>query len=363
VCSGITRRAMLAGIPGCLFASGTSNNDPKSIARTSEFVPFIDPVTETPVVRLTDPRTKSLLPEPTSRFISVKDRFLLFSSDRTGVMCPFRLDLRSGAITQLAKTSKLSPKSLCLNKRGNAVYLLEDGLLREITLSNLRSRTIADGITSFCELSGQAETDTNFVVVRNGRLELLEGQKPVLSDHIDDFCLARPGGRGILFRKTIERGNIELWYAPLIGDRTPVMLTTGDLASIVWTRDGREILYLRETIQKGVLVSAIYGIDPETRTEHRVAPTSQFAAFSPNADTSVFVGASRSKAQPTILLLLASVQRELTLCEHRASNAADVSPLFSPDSRRVYFQSDHEGKSALYSVNVERLVEPTPESA
>jgi oligogalacturonide lyase len=57
------------------------------------------------------------------------------------------------------------------------------------------------------------------------------------------------------------------------------------------------------------------------------------------------------------------VHRELTLCEHRASNPSAVSPVFSPDSRRVYFQSDHEGKSALYSVNVEKLVEPTPESA
>jgi oligogalacturonide lyase len=73
----------------------------------------------------------------------------------------------------------------------------------------------------------------------------------------------------------------------------------------------------------------------------------------------MFVGASRSKAQPTIILLIRSVKRELTLCEHRASDPGSVHPVFSPDSRRVYFQSDHQGKSALYSVNVELLVEPT----
>ncbi len=77
----------------------------------------------------------------------------------------------------------------------------------------------------------------------------------------------------------------------------------------------------------------------------------------------MFVGASRSKAQPTVILLLRSPQRELTLCEHRASHPVSVSPAFSPDSRRVYFQSDHQGKSALYSVNVELLVEPTAPSA
>jgi oligogalacturonide lyase len=75
------------------------------------------------------------------------------------------------------------------------------------------------------------------------------------------------------------------------------------------------------------------------------------------------VGASRSKAQPTIIILLRSLQRELTLCEHRASHPAAVAPVFSPDSRRVYFESDHQGKTALYSVNVEQLVEPTNATA
>jgi oligogalacturonide lyase len=85
--------------------------------------------------------------------------------------------------------------------------------------------------------------------------------------------------------------------------------------------------------------------------------------FAPNADASVFVGASRSKAQPTVILLLRSTKREMTLCEHHDTHPKSVAPTFSPDSRRVYFQSDHEGKPALYSVNVELLVEPTAPTA
>jgi oligogalacturonide lyase len=73
----------------------------------------------------------------------------------------------------------------------------------------------------------------------------------------------------------------------------------------------------------------------------------------------VFVGSSRSKAQPNVVLLLRSAKREMTICEHHASDAASVGPVFAPDSRRVYFESDREGKPALYSVNVELLVEPT----
>jgi oligogalacturonide lyase len=119
-------------------------------------------------------------------------------------------------------------------------------------------------------------------------------------------------------------------------------------------------LLLRDVPAGNVFVSEIHEIIPETGAEQCVARTSQFAAFAPNSDGSVYVGASRSKAQPTVILLVRSVQRELTLCEHRASRPVSVSPVFSPDSRRVYFQSDHQGKSALYSVNVELLVEPTP---
>ena len=33
------------------------------------------------------------------------------------------------------------------------------------------------------------------------------------------------------------------------------------------------------------------------------------------------------------------------------------SPLFAPDAQRIYFQSDRHGKSAIYALHVERLVE------
>jgi oligogalacturonide lyase len=92
-----------------------------------------------------------------------------------------------------------------------------------------------------------------------------------------------------------------------------------------------------------------------------VAKTSQFVHFDANRDTSVFVGASRNKASPHILILLRTTQRELTLCEHRASDPGSVAPVFSADSQQIFFHSDKQGKPAIYRVHVERFVEATEE--
>jgi oligogalacturonide lyase len=60
-----------------------------------------------------------------------------------------------------------------------------------------------------------------------------------------------------------------------------------------------------------------------------------------------------------VLLLLRVTRREFTLCEHKAANPETVAPVFSPDSRHVFFQSDRDGRPAIYSVHVDKLVEPT----
>jgi len=94
-----------------------------------------------------------------------------------------------------------------------------------------------------------------------------------------------------------------------------------------------------------------------------VARTSQFAHFGCNTNTSVFVGASQNRAAPHILILLRLTRRELSLCEHRASNPAMVAPIFSADSQQIFFESDRDGKPAIYRIHVEKLVEETePES-
>ena len=351
----MTRRTLLALLPAGLIADTGKRVQP--FPRIGEFVPFADPTTETRVVRLTNPAATSWLPAPANRFVSVKDRFLVFSSDRNGRPAPFQLDLHAGLPHQLGEASALAPRSLCLDEKQKILFLIDGGTLKEITLGNRRVRTITEGVDAFAAAPGG-----EFIVVRRGRLELLRDGKAI-AENVAPFCLLQPGGDGCLFLREASPESREYWFTPLNGQNSPVLLAKGPVSYPFWAPGGKSLLFLRDVANANGVFSEIHEVLVEGGVERCIAPTSQFAAFSPNGDASVFVGASRSKAQPTVILLLRSVHREMTLCEHRAKHPDLVSPVFSPDSRRVYFQSDRDGKPALYSVNVERLVEPTSGAA
>jgi len=369
----ITRRAILAaGLPTVLAGAATPfTKKSKPLPAVGEFVRFVDPTTEATVVRLTSPASASYLPAAANRFISVRERFLIFSSDRTGRPAPFSVDLRSGLLRLLTTTADLRPKSLCLDAPGRLVYLIDGTALKQVALASKKVDVLSDGVSAFTLGTSPSE----LLVVRGGRLEQLNGKgSSALADNVAPWCALRPGGKGCAFGRAVpaHADEQEFWYVPLAagsGVRS-MLVASGKISNPLWSPDGRSLMFLRQVpsnstfvSSSGTFVSEIREADPETGLEQRVASTSQFAAFATNADGSVFVGASASKAQPTIVLLLRSVQREFTLCEHRATHPVSVGPVFSPDSRRIYFESDQQGKSALYSVNVESLVEPTASTA
>lgn len=350
---------MLVLLPASLAAQTRGRSaKPKSRAKplpsVGEFVRFADPDTETPVVRLTSTASSSLLPAPSNRFVSVKERFLVFSSNRTGKFAPFRVDLRNGQLRQIAITSNLSPLSLCLAPHERSVYFLDSGELKEAEPGKAKMQTLIDNVTAFSPCAA----GSGVFVVRGGKLQHISGTaETTLAEGISDECLAQPGeAAGCLFTRRQGVDAREFWFAS--AGKSPVLLASGRISNPYWAPDGQSIIFLRDVPRGAALFSEIHQAPVSGGTETLVTATSQFAAFSPNGDGSVFVGASRSKAQPDVMLLLRSGHAEMTLCEHGASQPAQVCPVFSPDARRVYFQSDRQGKPAIYSVNVEQLVEP-----
>ena len=132
----------------------------------------------------------------------------------------------------------------------------------------------------------------------------------------------------------------------------------GNTGEALWIPSGRTFVYLHIPEDPKELIT-LREHAPDEGTDTLLAKTSQFVSASPNADASVFAGASRSRASAYVLILLRAARRELTLCEHRASDPGMVQPVFSPDSQNVSFVSDRHGKPAIYQVHVGRFVEET----
>jgi dipeptidyl aminopeptidase/acylaminoacyl peptidase len=258
----------------------------------------------------------------------------------------------------------LAPDSLCLDPKERWVYLLDGGRLKRVEVGKKemkkQAETITDEVASFCIAPG----GTIFLIRSSGQLQRIENaETTTLADSAspNGTCLAQPRGPGCLFVRTSSTR--EFWFASgNTSGAKPVLLAKGGVSSPCWSPDGQSLLFLRDIVTPSATLAEIHQVGLDGTGERCVAPTSQFASFSTNFDGSVFVGASRSKAQPNVVLLLRSAKRELTLCQHHASHPGAVSPAFSPDARRVYFQSDEDGKPAIYSVNVELLVEPPGEN-
>jgi oligogalacturonide lyase len=357
----LTRRifvASLAGAGACLAAD-------KGQAFPSEAKRYADEATENYVVRLTDPAHQSWLPAYYARAISRKSDFLIYSSDRTGLTQAYRLDLKNGQSRALTGIPDLVASSLTLapderdfaylagrwlymdrvgGGHARPVYQLEEGFNFGTGFS-----LSEDGLVSVLVEEKPGLSRLRLITMRTGAAATLVESADPISDP-----QPRPKRAGILYRKSDE-----LWVVNYDGAQNrKLKIAPGGLATAIWSADGRSIDYLNIPVDRKQL-NNIREFTPDTNEDQFVSNTTQFVTFNRNSDTSVFVGASGSKASPYLLLLVRSVKRELTLCQHHASDPRQVTAFFSPNSQRVLFQSDRDGKMAIYSIAVDRLVEET----
>jgi oligogalacturonide lyase len=359
----MTRRQLLCALPfsSAAFAFQTKKNQAPSTKDRNklpptlgEFVAMVDPVTENLIIRLTNPSYTSVKPPAQNHHVSSKSRFLLYGSDRAGAMCPYHLDLKTAVARQLADTKAFRPDTLSMDLEERTCFFVDGEALQQVNLGNLKARTLAEDVSDF-HMNGGGNT---LVVLRRGKLERLDGERAtVLADNVNTRGIVSPAGNNACFAREAVAGTA-LWRVSAEGG-APVLLAQGAVSCPFWNPDSGSLLFLRQIQGDRGTVTLLREVSLDGRDEGTVAPTSQFISFAPNTDGTVFIGASRSKAQPHVILTLRSVRREMTLCEHHSSHPDLVRPVFSPNSRRVYFASDRHGKSALYVVNVELLVEPT----
>ena len=357
----ITRRLFVASMAG----AGVCRAADKGQAYPSEAKRYADEATENYVVRLTDPAHQSWLPAYYGRPISRKSDFLIYSSDRSGAVQAYRLDLKNGQSRALTAAPDLVTASLTLSPDEREFAYLSERSMYMSRLNGGHTREVyrleegfnfgtgfslsEDGLISALVEEKPGMSRLRLITMRTGTAETLVESPDPISDP-----QARPKRAGLLYRK-----GGDLWVVNYDGAQNRRLRTApGGVATALWSADGKAIDYLNIPLDRKQL-NNIREFTPDTNDDQFVSSSSQFVAFNRNSDTSVFVGASGSKASPYMLLLVRSVKRELPLCQHRASDSGQVTSFFSPNSQRVIFQSDRDGKMAIYSIAVDRLVAET----
>ncbi len=358
-----TRRELLliaAGAGATRLAGAASGR-----AFPSELKKLTDPATEFPILRLTSPEYNANLPTPASRFMSHKSNFMLHSSDRSGGKTAiYKLDIKSGENTIVAEGQAIEPRFAALSPDDRSCFFADGESLFTVPLQGGKPRELYRSVEGWhrCGLPATSEDgiaalwpeqkDTTFrfrlvSTMKPGATTVLESTEP-LAD-----LAPRPRRAGFAYR----RGNA-LWLASYDGQQNyRLRIAPPSFTSAQWTIDGRSILYLSRPEPPGL--AEIREFTPDTNEDKLVAKTSQFAVFGRNADATVFVGASGSKASPYLFLLVRAARRELAIAEHKANDPTTVLPVFSPNSQRVFFETDRDGHRCLYSMTVDKLVDET----
>lgn len=337
----------------------------RAVAIASHKQVFVDPATEYRVTRWTEEAAESYLPTDPNRALSPGDSDLLYASNRTGNWQPYILHLKRGDSTQVAEARDLKPHSLALLRNGKEVVFLDGDTLIRNDVARKRSRDLYRSpedwrVTGNLLLSHDdrmaAVTEQRQGTTRIVFVDTASGKsREVLRADGGLVPLGFHERYGLLVLNSQQKpALVGVPNAPRLPD-----FPEGDVLQARWDRSGKILIYLLRTQDGGITRHQLMEYDLDQGIHRFIANTTRFATFSANADASVFVGASASKAQPLLLLLLRVTKRELPLMEHRSSDAASVNPFFSNDSQTLFFESDRLGKTCIFSVSMEGLVEKT----
>lgn len=360
----LTRRGFFPLLAGFALAK-----NPELPVLPPEWVRFADPTTDWEVFRLTNPEYACHLPMSSGRIIARNGSFLLFWSDRSGSRQVYRMDLKTGQAAQLTQAEALDGQSIALTPDDRNFCYSDRGAVRIRNFGSLGDREIGrvsegwsccpgpglsrDGQNvAFAEARGK-ESRLRLVHARSRR-DTVVGELPFVLE----FPQVNPRREQILYRQDGEA----LWLVNFDGQQNRKLRTaSGTLGPALWRPDGRTVIYLRFPEEANKLYE-LREHTPDENSDKLISATSQFVHFGVNSDGSVFAGASKNLNSPHILLLLRTTRRELTVCEHRASDPRQVAPVFSPNNRFLFFESDKDGKPAIYRVRVEKFVEPVEEN-
>ena len=357
-----SRRGLLAALATTVRAADKPDVIPPEARRYS------DSATEFEFIGLTNARAGSAwIPVPPLAAMSGRSNTIVYASDRSGAAQAYRMDLKTLQSRLLTNARQMDPRTLSVTPDDRAVLYFDGDQLMQT--AGRRTRTIytaepewqrgapfaVSEDAAHAALVEQRQNHYRMRVVSIGRQAgntLLESDEPVR------YMRLRPKRPGLLYNH-----NGVLTLVNLDGSGSQRLKTAEGIAGDAhWSADGRRVHYLLTPAQSGKPVQLRENF-VDTGEDKLVGVSTQIVSFSRNADSTVFAGVSGTKAAPYFLLLLRAARRELTIAEHRASEPSKAAILFSPDSQRVFWQTDREGRPAIYMMALEKFIEKTVEES
>lgn len=358
-----SRRKWLAAISASrITARAADKND----VAASEARRFRDGATEFEFLGLTNPKLGSAwLPAPPLRATTNRSNTLVYASDRSGTIQAWRMDLKNFQSRLLTSAENMDAHSLSLTANDKSLVYFDRDRLVQTTGSKARTlytteaewehipgMAVADDSTSAAFLERrQKRYRMRVIALGRGNVNtLLESEEPV------QYMRLQPKRPGLLYNY-----NGVLTVVNLNGGGAQrLRIAEGTAGDAQWSADGRRVHYLlTPAAHRKAVELREHLID--TGEDKLIGATTQFVSLARNSDSSVFAGVSGSKAAPYLLLLLRAAHRELTIVEHRATDPSKAVVLFSLDSQSVFWQTDREGRSAIYKIDLERFIEKTLE--
>jgi oligogalacturonide lyase len=352
-----SRRAFVAAL------AATAQAADKPLIVPTEARRFRDPATEFDLTRLTDPaRSNCWLPPPPLKSLASRSNSLLYASDRSGSVQAYRLDLKTGESRQLTDATAMDPFTLSWTVNEKAIayvdgprLCVQDKRLNMVYAAEQEWEHVLP--YSFSDTGQQAAVVEHragryrmrVIGVRSREVRtIFEASEPVR------HLRFRPKRNALLYN---HGGG--LWVVNFDGRASQrLAIPEGEAGDAHWSADGRQVHYLHTPKDKPRSVY-LRELNLETNEDKAVGLTTQFLSFARNGDSTVFAGISRSIAAPYVLLLIRTASREMTVAEHKASDASKAAVLFSTDSQRLYYHTDREGKFAIYMIALERFIEKT----
>jgi Tol biopolymer transport system component len=327
---------------------------------------FLDPATEFEILRVTGVAHNAWLPVPENHAFTRRGDALIYASDLAGAPQVYRADLKTNKLKRISEAQRLRTDAFTLYGNDRALLYVDGMRLLQSSAAGGKEKAIF-------ELPDRAIDSARIAVAADGGIILLAA---CAAQRVRIYQ-AQPSAKAPLLEFEGSLGNLSLrpdrpaysfvsngvLHLATLASRKSTALDTakGEVLSAVWSPGGAAILYLLDAKEAGRLIE-LRQHEPESKKDTLIARTTQYGHFVRNSDGSVILGASRSKASPHLLLLLPSVKRELTLCEHKCSDAARTRAVFSPNNLRAAFQTDRDGKMVIYALDVDRLVDQ-PEDA